>query len=160
MNASSTNGTERGGIVGWALAAVPLGFAAAIVVMLAGSAAGWNPLWPATDFNLAELTVLRDRAGMLQQIRAGENPNATYDVRADLLRSVPVRLTPLQAAVASRELHVFDFLLESGARMDDADRRQLYCFAREVRATDIEERLRTDTLDLDCGGVPLPWGNR
>lgn len=142
-----------------ALALPPLVFAALVAVLLVGSLFGWRPLWPDQNHNLAEAASLRDRPGMRLRLMAGDNPNAEYDIRAGLIRSIPVRLTPLEAAITTREDYVFEFLVEHGARPDGASRARLICFAREMSADAISARLAEPGVEYDCANVPVPWRN-
>lgn len=140
-----------------ALALPPLALAVVVIVMLAGSLFGWRPLWPDQKLNLAETVGLRDRPGILLRLRAGDNPNVEYDVRAGLIRSIPVRLTPLEAAITTREEYLFDFLVQYGARIDGAQRARLICFARENNADAIGAKLAEPGVDYDCANVAVPW---
>jgi hypothetical protein len=153
------DGAAGPGASALALAIPPLVFAALAIVMLAGSLFGWLPLWPDQQLNLAEMTALRDRPGMLLRLQAGDSPNIAYDVREGLIRSIPVRLTPLEAAITTREDYLFEFLVAHGARADGDRRAGLVCFAREANAVAIAASLAEPGVEYECANVAVPWRN-
>jgi hypothetical protein len=68
-----------------------------------------------------------------------------------------VTLTPLEAAVITREDYMADLLVDYGARVDDANAPTLQCLAKAVGAEAITAYVRTLSKEADCGGVALPW---
>ena len=157
MNAPQPVVHDDGGLAG-PVFLIPLLFSAAVVVLLAGSVVGWNPLWPEGSATLSEVVALRDMPGALALIAEGHDPNGVYAVRKDLLTSRDLQITPLQAAVSTREPSVVQTLLDNGARLDDASRVAIICLARTTKATEIEAMLVAQaTTPVDCANVALPW---
>jgi len=157
MNSSETVVHDDGGLAG-PVFLIPLLFSIAAVVLLAGSVVGWNPLWPEDAATLSEVVALRDMPGALMLISKGHDPNGVYAVRKDLLTSRDLQITPLQAAVSTRETYVVQTLLDNGARLDDASRVAIICLARTTQATEIEALLAAQvTTPVDCANVALPW---
>ena len=75
-----------------------------------------HPFWLWERLNLSEAAALRDRGEVSRLLREGHDPNATYLVRRGFLRDYAMRLTPLQAAQASRRDEIVQILLDAGAR--------------------------------------------
>src|SRR6188474_3471766 len=73
--------------------------AAASLAALMLAAFGEYPMWPHEDVNLAEAAGVREEAEVARLIERGQDPNASYPVRAGLLFERPAKLTPLEAAV-------------------------------------------------------------
>jgi hypothetical protein len=155
MNSSTVH--DDGGLGGTVLVA-PLMFGVVVAVLMVGSVAGWNPLWPENAATLSESVALRDMPNTLALISQGHDPNATYDVRDELLTSRRVQVTPLQAAVSTREPDVVDILLANGARLDETTGPVLICLARKVNAPDVETQLAARVAaPADCTNIALPW---
>jgi hypothetical protein len=139
-----------------ALLLPPTLLALATAVLLLGSLLGWNPLWPTNDYNTAECVALKDRAGVLAALRQGHDINGQYSVRRDLVRDRPVVLTPLEAAVTTREAWMVRFVIDHGAAVTSQNRARLACFARMAATRDIEAMF-TGGEPLDCWDVQTPW---
>ena len=130
---------------------------AAVVFALA---TGYRPFTAPADLTLSEVAALRDELELTRQLRNGADPNARYAVRADIIRSTPLTLTPLEAAVAIRRVDVVAFLVSHGARIDGADYLRLRCLAGVQHADEVAEFLdRAMSRDVtpSCDGVALPW---
>jgi hypothetical protein len=81
-----------------------------------------------------------------------------FAVREELLTSRALQITPLQAAVSTREPTVMQTLLDNGARPNDPDRVALICLARTNKAPEIEALLvAPHGATIDCTNVALPW---
>jgi hypothetical protein len=134
-----------------------LGIVAAGVV--AASLAGFNPLWRETRLTLAEATAIRDRGMALKLVWDGADPNAAQYVRPRIIRQQAMTVTPLEAAVATRELYMVEFLLEHGARIDERQRAVLLCLAANEEADSIVEFLKDHYggEPPDCSLVETPW---
>ncbi len=157
MTSSPATAHDDGGL-GWLVLVAPLLFGLLVAVLLLGSMAGWHPLWPMNQVTLSEAVALRDIPTTLALISQGHDPNAAYDVRQELLASRIVRVTPLEAAVTTREPYVMQTLIDNGARIDDANRTGLVCLARRTNAPEIEAQLlEQSTTSIDCANVTLPW---
>src|SRR5262245_37735395 len=115
-------------------------------------------LWPAQKVTLTEAVGMRDTAEVVRQIALGADPNARYDTWDVLKRYQHVLVTPLEAAVATRELYMFDLLLAHGGSVTTENARTLHCFATQEHATAIAESLTKRFAPPDsCEGVALPW---
>jgi hypothetical protein len=139
--------------------APPLLLAIAALGVLVASLAGANPLWREADITLAEAAALRDRGAILRLVWDGADPNAAHYVRPRMLTSRALTVTPLEAAVGTRELYMVEFLLQHGARIDERDRPVLICLAAKAEAANILEFLKAgqDGQVPDCSHVETPW---
>ena len=90
--------------------------AVARVVFLILSIWDLNPFWLRERLNLAEAAALRDRGEVARLIAEGHDPNATYLVRRGFIRDYAMRLTPIEAAEATRRDEVVQLLLDAGAK--------------------------------------------
>lgn len=75
-----------------------------------------HPFWWWRPLNLAEAAALRDRGEVARLLAEGRDPNATYLVRRGFIRDYAMRLTPIEAAEATRRDEVVQLLLDAGAR--------------------------------------------
>ena len=145
-----------------ALGAPSLVLIAVVGVFVAVAATtGYLPFAAPSDLTLPEAAGLRDLLEIEGQIRRGADPNVRAQVRRDIIRSTPLELTPLEAAVGIRRLDVVRLLERNGARIDAATLPVLFCFAEREKAADIveylQERAPGETAAVDCSGVALPW---
>ncbi len=146
------------GLAGLEVLVAPAVLGLSIAVLLVGGLFGWNPLWPTADMTVSEAIVLTDRATALYLIEHGRDPNRRYHVREGFLRETPAELTPLEAAVSTRETYMVEFLLDRGAVVNETNRRVLVCCAREHDAPAVAAVLAGgDPQAIDCRGVPFPW---
>jgi hypothetical protein len=132
-----------------------------IVCAASGVAAlvrGQPLLWPAHSMSLTEAVAMRDTAEIVRQIALGADPNRRYDAWDVLKRGQHVTLTPLEAAIATRESYVFDLLVANGANVTPEIARTLNCFASAEHAADIATQLSKQFGPAEsCAGVQLPW---
>ena len=132
----------------------------ALFVLLAVTT-GYRPFAAPSDLTLPEAAGLRDLLEIEGQIRRGADPNARAAVRRDIIRSTPMDLTPLEAAVGIRRLDVVQLLVRHGARLDATNLPMLRCFAEREKATDIVEYLEAQAPQaataVACAGMALPW---
>src|SRR3954453_10587742 len=70
-------------------------------------ATGRPLLWAAQNMTLTEAIGMHDTAEAVRQIAIGASPNARYDTWDVLKRDQHITLTPLEAAVATREAYLF-----------------------------------------------------
>lgn len=144
--------------VGAAVFAAPALLGLLVAAFLLGNLVGWDPLWPTGTVTLSEAVALRDSATALDLIGRQHDPNASYPVRDGLLKSDVVHVTPLEAAVSTRETAVVQLLIDHGATLDDATRLRLTCFARQERAEAVEALFVAGLRQpVNCAGVALPW---
>ena len=136
-----------------------------IVVCLAFAASGTAALttgqplfWPAQPVTLTEAIGMHDTAEIVRQIALGANPNIRYDTWDILKRYQHVSVTPLEAAVATREQYLFETTVALGALLTPENARTLHCFAVQEHATDIAAYLAARfPPPASCDGVALPW---
>ena len=136
-----------------------------IVVCLAFAASGvaalttGQPLfWPAQTVTLTEAIGMHDTAEIVRQIALGAKPNIRYDTWDILKRYQHVSVTPLEAAVATREQYLFETIVALGALLTPENARTLHCFAVQEHATDIAAYLAARfPPPASCDGVQLPW---
>jgi hypothetical protein len=135
----------------------------AIILALAASGAwmlvaGRPLLWAPIDTTLSEAVALRDQGEMVRQILNGADPNARYDV-VDVIRlGQRDRLTPLEAAVSTRERYMVEVVVGYGGRVDETNARTLYCLARELDADETATYLASIVpVAGPCDGVALPY---
>lgn len=140
-----------------ALAAPGCLLAAASVVALTLAAFDRHPMWPHQGFNLAEAAAVRDEAEMVRLIEQGEDPNARYAIEPGLLFDAPIRLTPLEAAVAADDAEMIGRLLTNGASMDAALWAHLRCIAEGDDAPSMLDRYQPAGALLRCDDVSPPW---
>jgi hypothetical protein len=132
----------------------------ATTALLLGLPFGFDPLWHAESLTLPEAAALRDTGEVVRLIANRENPDAPGPVRANILRSEPVVVTPLEAAVAADRPEVIEVLLDQGASLDAPTMVRLVCFARRVEADDAGAFLlaqRPDDAPGSCDQVSTPW---
>jgi hypothetical protein len=67
-----------------------------------------------------------------------------YDLRPDVISSVVLRATPMEAAVWSGRLPLVQLLDGGGAIQDDAHRREIACLAVDMEMDDMVEYLSPD----------------
>jgi hypothetical protein len=75
-----------------------------------------HPFWLRERLNLAEAAALRDRGEVARLLAEGHDPNAIYLVRRGFIRDYAMRLTPIEAAEATRRDEVVQLLLDAGAK--------------------------------------------
>jgi len=95
---------------------------------------------------------------VFRMLSAGADPNAAEPVTFEG-RAEPGVLTPLEAAVESRQVELVQLLIKMGAHASDADRVRLACLARAVIAPEVEAYLQPSTpaaSATDCGHIDLP----
>ena len=137
----------------------PLLLGIAAFGVLAASLAGINPLWQETSLTVAEAAAVRDRGMILRLVWDGADPNAAQYVRPRILKQQGLTITPLEAAVSTRELYMVEFLLQHGARIDERERPVLMCLAAKEEAENILKFLKAghDGEAPDCNRVATPW---
>jgi hypothetical protein len=128
------------------------------VLILVMAVVGYRPLWADRGVTLAHAAHGGDTATVFRMLSAGSDPNTAGPVPLDG-HAEPVVLTPLEAAVESRQVEVVQLLTKMGARADESDRRRLACLATAVSAPEVAVYLRTTmppAAPPDCAGVRLP----
>ena len=142
-----------------ALALPPAAVFAAFAVSGAAALTNGQPLfWPAQRVTLTEAIGMHDTAEIVRQILLGANPNARYDTWDILKRYQTVSVTPLEAAVATRERHLFEIVVANGALLTAENARTLHCFAVQEHAAEIAAYLAARfPPPASCDGVQMPW---
>jgi len=115
-------------------------------------------LWPAQPVTPAEAIGMHDAAEIVRQFALGADPNAKYDAWDILKRDQHVSVTPLEAAVATRERYLFELVVSQGGLLTEENARTLHCFAVQEHAPEIAAYLAERFSPPDsCEGVGLPW---
>ena len=119
---------------------------------------GRSLLWPPRDATLSEAIVLRDQAEMARLITNGADPNARYDV-VDVIRPRQRdQLTPLEAAVVTRERYLVELVVGYGGVIDAGNAPTLRCLARAIDADEIVAYLAGIGQAVDaCDRIALPY---
>jgi hypothetical protein len=137
-----------------AAAAVPACLLAiAFAVALTLAMLGRHPLWPRETLNLSEAAGVDDEAEVVRLIEHGEDPNVSRQVRAGLLAADPLRVTPLEAAVASANPSMIATLLTNGATLDGAIWNQLRCRADHEEVAAMLDAHRPSGATVDCSAA-------
>ena len=147
------------GVVAASVCAVPLVLAIAAAYTLADAAIGGDPFWHEPQLTMSEAAALKDRATMQRLIWSGVDPSAPANVRADILKSHDIVVTPIEASVGTRTPVAMEFLLAHGARMDQHEQAVVTCLATEDDAQEILEYLQKHFPGEkpDCAHVTTPW---
>jgi hypothetical protein len=139
-------------------ALAPAALIGVAVVLLLLAAVRYEPLWASREVSLTEAAHNGDIATVFRMVSAGADPN-----RADAVpfehRAAAVLLTPLEAAVESRQVEAVQVLVRGGANADDMARQRLACLADAVGARDVAEYLHTalpSASPPDCSRIQLP----
>jgi hypothetical protein len=142
-----------------ALALPPVVVLGAFAASGAAALATGQPLfWPAQPVTLTEAIGMHDTAEIVRQIALGANPNTRYDTWDILKRDKHVTVTPLEAAVATREGNLFEMVIAHGALLTPENARTLYCFAIQEHASEIAAYIAARFRPpASCDGVLLPW---
>ena len=136
-----------------------------IVVLGAFAASGVDALtsgqplfWPAQTVTLTEAIGMHDTAEIVRQIALGTDPNRPYDAWDILKRDRHVSVTPLEAAVATRERYLFELVVAHGALLTPENAPALHCFAVQEHATEIAAYLAARfPPPASCDGLHMPW---
>ena len=107
--------------------------------------------------NLAEAAGVRDEAEVVRLIEQGDDPNVRYAIRPGLIFNVPIRLTPLEAAVAADDAVIVGHLLANGVVMDAALWIYLRCIAEGDEVPQALDRNRPAGALPRCDDVSPPW---
>src|SRR5262245_8398653 len=75
-----------------------------------------NPFWLSEPLNLAEAAALRDAGEVSRLLADGSDPNATYQIRPGFIHHDESRMTPVEAARASRDDEIVQILVDAGAQ--------------------------------------------
>ena len=138
------------------VAAPGLALALAVVVLLAGRAAGIAPFVEGRTVTLAEAAALEDEADMVRLLEAGADPNAASFVRRTRLRDVHRELTPLEAAAGTRHPSVVQRLLAAGASLDADTFGPVWCAASATGSAEVRALIETHRpagVTPDCGAA-------
>jgi hypothetical protein len=88
-------------------------------------------------------------------IRDGQDPNEPIAIDDEDYTGGDARsVSPLLAAIASRDSNIVQMLLNFGARLDLPQNRDAWCFARALGDATIQELLATAGADTDPGRCP------
>jgi hypothetical protein len=100
--------------IAWLVAAPSVALALACVVLTMCGVVGINPFWAPSQVTMSEAAAMRDPATVLVQIEQGQDPYSRYAVRAGIIDSQALQLTPVEAAVRTDRLEVAAVILGHG----------------------------------------------
>ena len=124
-----------------AVAVSPVVLGAVTLLMLVLAIVGSDPVWAVGQMTLAEAAATRDRGGVVRMIGEGMDPNGRYAVRLEVLASVALDVTPIEAAALSRTDYMVELLVHHGATLGDRERHRLMCFHYRRGSEDIYQYL-------------------
>ena len=134
-----------------AVAAPGCALSAGLVLALGCAVFGRSPIWPDHGLTLSEAVVTRADADLVRLLGQGTDPNASYDVRPGLVADHAVRMTPLEAAVLSRDAAILERLIRRGALIDAPAWNRLRCLAEgDEGVTVLLERHRPAAAVTQC----------
>jgi hypothetical protein len=111
-------------------------------------------MWPQPALNLSEAAANRDLGEIVRLIQASEDPDAPREVR---LADTTVLATPLEAAVASKDVESVRVLLTNGATMTGAVWHHLRCATDSEEMREFLDRRRPPESVARChSGHPSP----
>jgi len=142
----------------WCVATPPA--IVAILFALSGLAAlvaGRPLIWPQTDLTLAEAVGLRDQGEAVRLIMSGADPNRRYAVRNVFREDETLAMSPLEAAVITREVYMMELVEDYGGVIDARNGAVLQCLARALDVEDVRQFVIERSREIPCDGVPLPW---
>jgi hypothetical protein len=115
-------------------------------------------IWAPRSVTLSEAVGMRDLGESMRQLALGADPNERYDLVGVFRDDEHVLLTPLEAAVLTREVYMVTVVVDYGARIDERNAPLLQCLARAVDAPEIVAYIveRSDRVET-CDDVVLPW---
>ena len=145
-------------VPGWCVAAPPV----VVAVLFAFSGltallAGRPLIWPQTDITLTEAVGLRDQGEVVRLIASGADPNRRYAVRNVFREDETVAMSPLEAAVITREVYMMELVEDYGGIIDARNAAVLQCLARALDVEDVRQFVIERSREIPCDGVPLPW---
>jgi hypothetical protein len=111
-----------------------------------------NPTWSPPPFTLSEAAGLDDEAEVVRLIERGGDPNAAHEVRIAVISPTPTRLTPLEAAVISKNPSMIATLLTRGAIVDADGWNRLRCRTDEDDVIAMLDSHRPAGATTHCGG--------
>jgi hypothetical protein len=130
--------------------------AVGLVSLIANVDGVW--VWRPDAVTLPEAVVTGNYAEVVAQIQRGIDPNVPADIRANLLTTRPLRVTPLQAAVLGRNALMLQLLLDNGAIVGPTSLAVLKCINEQQQNREVQAVL--DALPAGpapaCDALPLP----
>jgi hypothetical protein len=128
-------------LVGIALAGPPVVVMLCVFAVGVGERTGVPVFAAAGPANLAEAAAGGRADDVVRRLRASEDPLRVYQLRPDVISSVVLRATPMEAAIWSGRLPVVQLLDGGGAIADAAHRREIACLAADMEMDDMVEYL-------------------
>lgn len=139
---------RRAAAVATGLPGLMVASACGISVLLA--MVGVDTLWPRTELNLAEAAAVRDAAEVVRLMERGDSLVTSWPVRAGLVGESATSLTPLEAAIASRDRNMIDLLYDAGAQLDAAQWVLIRCAADIQEVMDALDARQPADASLEC----------
>lgn len=143
---------RRRRVLPWLAALPPVLATAAVLGFAISELAGHTPFSGGPLLNAAEAAGAGSGAELLRLLRAGQDPHAILPIRPDVISSSVRQASTIEAAVWSRTIQIVDLLDREGALAMAAERHQMLCLARDLRADEIVAYLaRTDQAPCEDG---------
>ena len=135
-----------------ALVAVPpiLAAIAWLAVLAIAGLTGRHPIWSLEPRNLAEAVAFREAGAVVRLVDAGADPNRPDEVRARVILPESAMLTPIEAAVAARQVEMVQLLLELGASIDANVWQRAWCLSNEPGVRSVLAAHRPTGAAEDC----------
>lgn len=112
------------------VAAPPVSVALLWVTVLAiAGITGQHPIWSLVPRNLTEAVIFRDRAAVVRLLNRREDINREAEIRRGAGRFGGTAITPLEAAVESREREMVELVFALGATPSPAVWQRAFCLA-------------------------------
>lgn len=127
-----------------------LTFAGWMAVLAATPVTGHHPIWNLEPRNLPEAVAFRDGGAVARRIESGEDPNTAAEVRARVVLPETARLTPIEAAAATRQGEIVQLLLDLGASPDAATWQRAWCISDASSVREVLEAHRPAGAMEDC----------
>lgn len=109
-----------------------------------------HPMWRQSQLNLSEAAAVRDIGEIVRLIESSEDPDAVREVRPGFLGETAVHATPLEAAVASKDVESVRILLLSGATMTQDIWHRLRCATESDEVRGYLDRIRPSQSPAEC----------
>jgi hypothetical protein len=127
-----------------------LAFAGWMAVLAITAVDGRHPLWSLEPRNLPEAVAFRDAAAVVRRIERGDDPNRAAEVRARVVLDETARLTPIEAAAASRQGEMVQLLLDLGASPDATVWQRAWCISDASAVREVLEAHRPPGATEAC----------
>jgi hypothetical protein len=121
-----------------------------VALLAVAGLTGQHPIWTLQPRNLSEAAAFRDGAAVVRRVRAHEDIDRPEEVRARVVLPTAARLTPLEAAAATRERGMVQLVLDLGASPDATVWQRAYCISDSDEVRDLLETSRPPGAQDEC----------